>query len=103
MADAAGADESPRRRSSRHLEAEPVAGHDLLSELGVLHAAQRHAPAGKQQRRHLSERLDHQHARHQRRAGKVPLKELFVDGDVLDRHDPAARLVLDDVIDEKRG
>ena len=43
-----------------------------------------------QQRRHLRQRLDHQHRRHQRRAREMALEELFVDGDVLDRHQPLA-------------
>ena len=55
-----------------------------------------------QHRRHLRQRLDHQHGRHQRRAREVSLEEFFVDGDVLDRHEPPARLVLGDRVDEKR-
>ena len=62
-------------------------------ELGVVDAAQVDAPRSaapsspciSSMRRHLRQRLDHQHARHQRRAGKMPLEEFFVDGDVLDR------------------
>ena len=50
--------------------------------------------------RDLRQRLEHQHARHQRRAGKMPLEELFVDGDVLDRDEPPARLVLGDRVNE---
>ena len=53
--------------------------------------------------RDLRQGLDHQHARHHRRAGKMPLKEIFVDGDVLDRHDPAAGLMLGDGVDQRRG
>ena len=97
------ANESAAPSVERHLEPQTVAGHDLLAELGVVHAAQRRpAPPAIRKRRDLGQRLDHQHRRHQWRAGKVPLEELFVDGDVLDRHDPASRLVLDDVIYEKR-
>jgi hypothetical protein len=32
----------------------------------------------------------------------MPLEEVFVDGHVLDRHEPAARLMLLDGIDERR-
>ena len=49
---------------------------------------------------HLSERLDHQDARHHRGAREVPLEELFVDGDVLVRDQPHARLVLGHGVDE---
>ena len=38
----------------------------------------------------------------QRRPGKVSLEELLVDGDVLDRDEPPARLVLGDRVDEQR-
>ena len=44
-----------------------------------------------QDRRHLRQRLDHQHRRHQRRAGKVAREELLVDRDVLDARRPARR------------
>ena len=35
-------------------------------------------------------------------AGKVPLEEVLVDRDVLDRHDAPARLVLGDRVDQRR-
>ena len=99
----AGAHDRTAPPIERHLELEPIAGHDLPAEFRVVDAAQRHAARRQQQRRHLGERLDHQHRRHQRRAGKMPLEELFVDGDVLDRHDPPTGLLLGDVVHEKRG
>ena len=37
------------------------------------------------------------------RARKVPLKELLADGDVLDRHEPDAGLVLGDGVEQERG
>ena len=77
--------------------------------LAPVHAAQRDVPVGmpgalldEQQRRHLRQRLDHQHSRQQRRAREVALEELFVDGDVLDGDEALARLVLGDPIDEQR-
>jgi hypothetical protein len=93
------------RRGPRHLELKTVTGDDLTAELGVLDAAQPRVPfdilaAGQQQRRHLGERLDHEHARHERRAGKMSLEELFVDGDVLHRDDAVAGLVYLDGVDE---
>ena len=56
-----------------------------------------------QQRRDLRQRLDHQHARHDRRAGKMSLEVIFADGDVLDGDEPLAGLVLHHRIDERRG
>ena len=55
-----------------------------------------------QNRRHLRQRFEHQHAGQRRRARKVALKEFFVDGDVLDGDETAARLVLRDRVDEHR-
>ena len=90
------------------VELEPIARHHLTAELGVVHAA-KPGTAGRSRRGravenqeacHLRERLDHEHARHERRAGKVALKEFLVDGDVLDRHDAAARLEQRDGVDE---
>ena len=95
--------------ANRDLEPQPVAGHDLAPELRVVHAAQvdpplRRAPLALEQenRRHLGQRFEHQHAGQRRRPREVPLKEFFVDGDVLDGHEPPARLVLDDRVDEHR-
>ena len=103
----------PRERrappAERDFEPQPVAGHDLPAELGVVDAAQvdarvrrRVVALQQQDRRHLRQRLEHQHAGHQRRAGKMSLEELFVDGDVLDRDEPPAGLVLGDRVDEQR-
>jgi len=64
-----------------------------------------HAPlvvtAGQQDRRQLRQRFEHQHARHDRRAGKMPLEELFVERDVLNA-DKASRVALEDRVDERR-
>jgi hypothetical protein len=87
-----------------------IAGHDLAAELRIRHAPQRapgqgrHVPALQQQHgRDLGQRLDHQHGRHERLTGKVPLEEILVDADVLDRDEPATRLVLRDRVDQERG
>ena len=45
-ADRAGAHDGAAPAIERHLEAQAVAGHDLPAELGVVHAAQRHAVVG---------------------------------------------------------
>ena len=93
-----GADNRAALPVERDLEAQPIARHHLLAELGVLDAAQQDPAVAHEQRRDLRQRLDHQHARHQRHPGKVPLEELFVDGDVLDRDDPATRFELRDLV-----
>ena len=92
----------------RHLKPQAVTRHDLPPKLGVVHAAQRGARDGlaavsvkQEQGRDLHEALDHQDARHQRRARKVALKELLVDSDVLYGHEPPARLVLNHRIDQE--
>ena len=59
-------------------------------------------PVHQQDGRDLRQRLDHQDARHHRRAGKMSLEEVLVDGDVLDRLDPPPGLVLGDGVDERR-
>ena len=51
-------------------------------------------------RRHLRQRFDHQHTRHQRAPGKVPLEELLVDRDVLVRDEAPPRLVLQDDVEQ---
>ncbi len=96
-------------RPQRHLEPKAIAGHDGQPELRVVNAAQirarGRARAGglrQENRRHLREGLDHQHARHQRSAGKVPLEKLFADGDVLVRDDPTPGIVLRDRIHQRR-
>ena len=95
--------------AERHLEPQPIARHHLPPELRIVHAAQVGVPGrlavgavDQEQRGDLRQRLDHEHARHQRRAGKVPLEEIFVDGDVLDGDEPLAGLVLGDRVDERR-
>ena len=44
---------------------------------------------------HLGHRLDDQHPRHQGTTGEMPLEVGFIDGDVLDRDGPFARLMFD--------
>ncbi len=95
--------------AERHFEAQPVTRHYLPPELRIVDAtevgmARRLAIRSlhQEQRRDLRQRLNHEHARHQRRAGKVSLEEIFVDGDVLDGDEPFAGLVLGHRIDERR-
>ncbi len=97
-------------RAGRDLQGQAVARHDLQPELRIVHAAQPGAPDGgapgtvhEQDGRDLGERLDHQDARHHRRAGKMPLEEVLVDGDVLNGLDPASGLVLGNGVDQRRG
>ena len=96
------------RAPERHLEPQAIARHDLAAELRVVDAAQRHARGPRalaaledQHRRDLRQRLDHQHGGHERHAREVSLEEFFVDGDVLERDEPVARLVLPDGVDQK--
>ncbi len=100
---------APAPAAARHVEADAVPRHDLAPELRVVDAAQEDpgvrlpvTRVQQQEGRDLGERLDHQHAGHQRGAGKVALEELLVDGDVLHRHDAPVRLVLGDVVHEER-
>ncbi len=101
----------PRQRGAtaaeRDLEPQPVAGEHLPPELRVVDAAQVGPGIGRrivalqqENRRHLRERFQHQHAGHQRRARKVALEELLVDRDVLDGDETATRFVLGDPIHE---
>ena len=91
------------------LEPKAIARDHAAPELGAVDTAKgrtgRERRAGTiedQHRSHLRERLDHQHGGHQRRAGEMPLKEILTDGHVLHRHEPVARLVLSDNVDEIR-
>ena len=93
----------------RHLEAQAIARHHLLPEFRLIDAVQVHARHGmrsvalEQQRRgNLCERFQHQHAGHERRAGKMPLEEVLVDRDVLVSDEALSRLVLGDAVDEQR-
>ena len=95
-------------RPHRHLEPQTIAWNHGQTELGVVHAAQVGAVAApglarlrQQNRRDLCQRLDHQHARHQRRARKMPLEELLVDRDVLEGDHAPPRLVLGNGVDQR--
>ena len=99
--DAARLRQRRARLQQRHFEAQLIARHHLPAELRAIdavqiHARHRHRPFAleHQRRGHLRERLEHQHARHQRHAGKMPLKEILVDRDVLVRDETLAGLVL---------
>ena len=56
--------------------------------------------AEQQKTRDLCEGFDHQHAGHERRAGKMPLKKLLVHRDVLDGDDAPAGLMVRDGVDK---
>ena len=99
--DAARLRQRRARLQQRHLEAQLIARDDLPPELRSIDAVQIHARRGHrpfavehQGRCHLRQRLEHQHARHQRHAWKMPLKKIFVDRDVLVRDETLAGLVL---------
>src|SRR5579864_9298286 len=90
------------------LEADLVSRHHRAPELGVGDAGQVEelaAPLLDQLQQHqgtgLRHRLDQQHPGHHRLAGEVAGEERLVDGDVLDRHQPLARLVLEDAVDQQ--
>ena len=68
--------------------------HELL--IAILDFTQR------QDRAALGECLNHQNTRHYRRAGKVTLKILFVDADLLDANHALAWDEFDDPIDEQK-
>jgi hypothetical protein len=91
----------------RDLEPKTVARDYAAPEFGAVDAAERGTgrewrtgAIENEDRRHLRERLDHQHGGHQRGTGKMPLKEIFTDRHILHRHEPVARLVLGDNVDE---
>ena len=97
------------RLQQRHFEAQLIARDHLPAELRAvdavqIHARHRHRPFAleHQRRGHLRQRLEHQHAGHQRHAGKMPLKEILVDRDVLVRDEPLAGLVLVHGVDQHR-
>ena len=89
------------------LEVEHVAGtHDAAEAHAVDAGEERHAPAEVRVREHahrarLRERLDHQHAGHDRLAGKVPAQEPFVAAHREARTHTRARLQLDDLVDQQ--
>jgi len=91
-----------------HLELQPIAGKHIATEFGAVDTAQRDTGglrrAGaieNQRRRELRQRLDHEHGRHQRRAGEMSLEIIFADRDVLECHEPVARLVFSDRVDQQ--
>ena len=77
--------------------ARPVDAGEVIDRLVVRRDAQR---VEGQQRRRLRQRLEHQHPRHHRAMGEVAGEERLVDGHVLQRDAPLAR-VLDDAVDEQ--
>ena len=106
-----GASQARPAGTDRHLEAKTVTRYHGKAELGVVDTAQVGPPRRRALGTHLSEKdgrdlgqgLNHEHARHERRSGKMSLEEFLVDGDVLDRNDPASGLVLEHRVNERRG
>ena len=95
------------RLQQRHFEPKLIARDDLAAELRAVDAVQidarhRHRSFAieHQRRGHLRQRLQHQDARHQRHAGKMPLKKILVDRDVLVRDEPLPRFMLVDGVDQ---
>ena len=96
---------TPRREG--YFQPQPIAGDNAAPEFRIVDAAQIDAlgrpqtgALDQQNSRHLGECFEHQHAGHQRRAGKMALEEIFAEGDVLDCDQAPARLVLDDRVDQ---
>ena len=95
--------------AERNLQPEPIARHDLAPELGVVDAAQRTrgrsgAPSSRCSSRTAAtcdSASSISTAGISGVPGKVALEELFVDGDVLDGDEPAARLVLGDRVNQR--
>ena len=90
------------------LDPELVAGHDGPAEAAPVDAREveelllpvRRDPE-EAHARDLGHRLEDQNPGHHRVAGKVSLEELLVERDVLDAHDPLARLELEDPVHEQ--
>jgi hypothetical protein len=91
------------------LQPELVARRDGTPEFGQFDAGEDHQLIfavrnflQQQDAAGLGHRLHHQHAGHDRIAGEVAVEERFVDGDVLDGHDPLGALELDDAVDQQK-
>ena len=93
-----------------YFDAELVAGHHRAAEFSPLdpgehdefvlpffHFRQQQCPA------RLGDGFHDQHARHDGQVGKVPGEEGFVDGHILDGHDPLLALDLDYAVDQQEG
>ena len=96
--------------SDSHVQPQPIAGDHLTAKLRVVDAAQprprrrrRLCAFEHQHRSHLRQGLDHEHARHDRHPGEVPLEEFLTDRDVLVRNQTHAGFVLGDRVDQERG
>src|SRR5690606_22797802 len=93
----------------RHLQVEAVAGHHHARELGVVDLHQVRQPAldaaavGElgEHAAGLGQGLDHQHARHHRPVGEMPLEIGLVGAHVLVAEHALARLELDHAIDQQ--
>ena len=110
--EAADASRAAARRAERDLEPQPIAGHDLLAELGAVDAAQLHDVRRGDAARAASSSSSVaacasasiiRTAGISGLPGKVSLEELFVDGDVLDRDEPLPGSCSAIGVDEERG
>jgi hypothetical protein len=95
-------------REDGDFDAQLVAGHDGLAELGALDAGEDHellvsiGDLGKEKcSSGLSDGFDDEDAGHDRVTGKVSCEMRLVYGDVLDGDDALATIDLDDAVDEK--
>ena len=106
--DAVHARQRPAVAPERHLEPQTIARHDLPAELRVVDAAQvdadgRRAPASSSSTVEACASASIISTPGMSGApGKVPLKELLVDRDVLDRHQAASGLVLQHHVQQVR-
>src|ERR1043165_4589063 len=89
-------------------DGQSVAGCDWAAKARVINAAEEDELfiavfdlAQSIDRADLRHRFDDEHAGHDGRAGKMSLKEGFVDGDLLEADDALARHKLDDAINEQ--
>ena len=81
----------------RSAEFRPLDGHEIDQLAGVREAER----FDREHARRLGERLDDQHARHDRTPREMPLEEPLVDGDRLDRDDRPVELQRFDAVDEQ--
>jgi len=93
----------------RNLEHQGVAGNDGPAKASLLDSRKQNQLivaildlAQSQHGANLGQCLDDEDAGHHRRAGKVPLKEWFVNAHLLDADDTHARDQLDDAVDQQK-
>jgi hypothetical protein len=97
------------RPLQRHFQPQTISGNNTAPELGVINAAKRRTRRKRrlgtiehEHCRELRQRLDLKDGGHDRDTREVPLEELLANGHVLYCHEPVARLVFSDSVDEIR-